>query len=65
MLGQRRRRWPNIETLGGCVVFAGLVQVGVVIYPSQALFTSQLGSNHSASGYPGTPRGGEPTGTAS
>ena len=27
MLGQRRRRWANIDrTLGGCVVFAGIVQ---------------------------------------
>ena len=26
MLGQRRRRWPNIKTaLGECPVFAGLV----------------------------------------
>ena len=31
MLGQRRRRWANIgQTLGSCVVFAGLgrVQLG-------------------------------------
>ena len=30
MLGQRRRRWPNIETaLGECLVFAGSDEIAV------------------------------------
>ena len=33
MLGQRRRRWTNIETtLGGCLVFAGCVLARIFIH---------------------------------
>ena len=39
MLGQRRRRWPNIETtLGNRPVFAGIVQMQAAIpLPDSAL----------------------------